>query len=75
MLHSLVMIWALLPLKYQLRCDNFDEDDPENIVHVKLMAWCNGYKQRKTCKRKINKGLISLVLTYKKSVGLVYNKR
>ena len=23
--------------------DNFDEDDPETIVHVGLMTWCNRY--------------------------------
>ena len=39
------------------------------------MAWCNGCKQRKACKRKINKRLTSLILAYKKSVGLVYDKR
>ena len=27
--------------------DNFDEDDPETIIHVRLIAWCNRYKQYK----------------------------
>ena len=26
---------------------NFDVDDPEMIIHVKLMAWCNRLKQQK----------------------------
>ena len=30
------------------------------MIHVKLMAWCNGYKQRKTCKRNINEELMSI---------------
>ena len=25
----------------------FDEDDSETIIHVRLMAWCNRFKQRK----------------------------
>ena len=23
---------------------SFDEDDPETIIHVRLMTWCNKYK-------------------------------
>ena len=23
---------------------SFDEDDPKNIIHVRLMAWCNRFK-------------------------------
>ena len=34
-----------------LNADNFGEDDPETIIHVRLMAWCNRFKQRKTCKK------------------------
>ena len=26
---------------------NFDEDDSETITHVRFMAWCNRFKQRK----------------------------
>ena len=25
----------------------FDEDDSETIIHVRLMGWCNRFKQRK----------------------------
>ena len=25
--------------------NNFDEDDPETIAHVRLMPWCNKHKQ------------------------------
>ena len=31
--------------------DNFDEDDPETINHVRLMAWFDRYKQHNTCKK------------------------
>ena len=30
---------------------NFDENDPETINHVRLMNWCNRFKQRKACKK------------------------
>ena len=25
--------------------NNFDEEDPETIIHVRLIAWCNRYNQ------------------------------
>ena len=31
--------------------DNFDNDDLETVIHVRHMAWCNRYKQCKTCKK------------------------
>ena len=34
---------------------NFDEDDPEAFIHVRLMAWCNRSKQCKPCKKDISK--------------------
>ena len=37
---------------------NFDEDDPETIIHVRLMAWCNRYKKRKVCKKEICKAVV-----------------
>ena len=37
---------------------NFDEDDPETIIHVRLMPWHNRYKQCKSCKKDISKGLM-----------------
>ena len=46
--------------------DNFDEDDPINIVFVRDIAWCNRFKQHKTCKKKIGNELAS-----NKSVRLV----
>ena len=36
---------------------NFD-DDPETIIHVSLMAWCNRYTQHKACKKDISKKLM-----------------
>ena len=37
---------------------NFDEDDPETIIHARLMAWHNRLKQRKAFKKDISKELM-----------------
>ena len=37
---------------------NYDEDDPETIIHVRLMTWCKRYKQHKSCKKDISKELM-----------------
>ena len=39
---------------------NFDEDNLETIIHVRLMVWCNRFKQRKTFKKDITKELMSV---------------
>ena len=38
-------------LNISLGDDKFNDDDPENIIYIRLMAWCNRYKQRKACKK------------------------
>ena len=35
--------------------NNFCEDDPETIMHVKILAWHNKFKICKTLKEKISK--------------------
>ena len=37
---------------------NFDEDDPETIIHVRLMVWYYRFKQRKAFKEEISKELM-----------------
>ena len=37
---------------------NFDEDNPETIIHVRLMAWYNKLKQRKAFKKDKSKELM-----------------
>ena len=32
-----------------------DEDDPENIIHIRLITLFNRFKQRKACKKYISK--------------------
>ena len=39
---------------------NFDGDDPEIIIHVRPVAWCNRFKQRKAFKKDISKELLPI---------------
>ena len=32
--------------------NNFDEDDPDTIIHVKLLAWCSKFKKCKALKKR-----------------------
>ena len=41
--------------------NNFNEDDPETINHLRLMTWPNRFKQQKVCKQEINKELMPAV--------------
>ena len=55
--HFLAMIWTLILQtlnSINLVNDSFDEEDPESIIHVRFMAWCNRFKQRKVCKKKMS---------------------
>ena len=33
---------------------NYDEDDPENIVHIRLFAWHIKFEKRKALKKELN---------------------
>ena len=35
--------------------NNFDEDNPETIIHVRLLTWCNKFEKRKAFIKDINK--------------------
>ena len=41
--------------KINLDDANFDEDDLETIINIRLMAWRNKFKQRKSCKKELSK--------------------
>ena len=59
MSHFLVVKWVFLDLvKINIDDVNFDEDDPETIINVRLTAWRDRYKQRKSCKKDISKELM-----------------
>ena len=37
---------------------NHDEDDPETIIHIRLLAWHIEFEKSKTFKKDINKELM-----------------
>ena len=37
---------------------DFYKDDPEIILHIRLITWCNSLKQRKAFKKHVSKELI-----------------
>ena len=41
-----------------LDLDNFCEEDPEAIIHIRLLAWQNKFEKRKLLKKDINKELM-----------------
>ena len=54
---------------------NFNEDDPNTIIYIRLLAWHNKLKQRKISK-KINKRRIKdCSMVSNKMVGLVHVRR
>ena len=57
------------------RDGNFDEDDPETIIHPRLMAWHNRLKQCKAFKIDISKELMPVAWTSNKMMGLVLVRR
>ena len=40
------------PFMLILEDDNFDEDDPETIIRIKLITWNDKSKLRNACKKK-----------------------
>ena len=32
--------------------NSFDEDDPETIIYVRLLAWCSKFKKRKSLRKR-----------------------
>ena len=48
------MIFVNIGLNNNIDFDdnNFDKDDPANIVPVRIIAWCDRFKQRKACRKR-----------------------
>ena len=40
--------------------NNFDEDDPDNIILIRLLASHSKFKKHKTLKKKINEEIMSI---------------
>ena len=39
---------------------NYDEDDPETIIHIRLLAWHIKFDKRKAFKKELNEELIRI---------------
>ena len=53
-------------LNIDLKCinlddNNFNEDEPDTIIHVRLLAWYNKFEKRKALKKELNEKLIPVV--------------
>ena len=46
--------------------NNFYEDDPDTIIHVRLLVWCSKFEKRKTSTKMINEELLTVVWYPKK---------
>ena len=40
--------------------NNFCEEDPEAIIHIRLLVWQNKFEKRKLLKKDINKELMPI---------------
>ena len=38
--------------------NNFDEDDPDTIIHIRLLAWHTKFEKRKELKKELNEKLM-----------------
>ena len=38
--------------------NNFEEDDPDTIIHVRLLAWHTKFEKRKALKKELNEELM-----------------
>ena len=66
------MYLVIIDLHYNnLDDDNFDEDNPETIVLVRIIAWCNKYKHLKKDKQTI----IAYSMASNETAGLENDKR
>ena len=40
---------------------NYNEDDPETIIHVRLLAWYSKFEKRKALKKELSEELMLVV--------------
>ena len=41
--------------------DNFDEEDPDTVILVRLLVWHTRFENRKALKKELNEGLMPVV--------------
>ena len=53
------MKWVILAIdRNNISLDDVNFDDPETIVHVRLMAWRDQFEQRRAHKKELSKELM-----------------
>ena len=60
-LHFVIIKWVFLNVglnNINLDDTNYDEDEPETIIHIRLSAWHIRFEKPKAPKRDINKELM-----------------
>ena len=50
---------------------NFDKNDPETTIHVRRMAWCNSFKQRKGFKTELSMVILKLWFMLELRLGVM----
>ena len=53
----------------------FYDDNLETMIHARLVAWCNKYKQRKVFKKRVKHEIHVCNMASKKILGLVCARR
>ena len=59
----LVMRWVLILhilMMLTLMIIILMKNDPDSLIHVRLMAWCNKHKQYEACKKEITRELMAV---------------
>ena len=51
------------------------DDDPESIIHIRLMAWRDRYKQRKAIKKRVKLRINASSMASNKIMALLFAKR
>ena len=55
--------------------NNFDEDHPNTITFIKLLAWHNKFEKRKAPKKELNEELMPIAWCRKKKVEFLHPRR
>ena len=60
-------ILSVGPNNINLDNTNYDEDDPETIIYVRLLAWRAKFKKRNVLKKEVNEEL--MLVTWQRLTG------
>ena len=75
LLHYLATIQALQQQTLIIGDDDFDKGQSTTINDVRLMAWCNRFKQYKACKNQQRINTILCVIVGGRKIGNFWGKK